>query len=311
MDGANRGSKLGGKLFSCTPLVHPGTFELDRVPTVQIIICVLATPASLVTTVANLLVIISIWRTPSLHSPSNILLVGLAFTDFAIGSVTLPSSIIAHVAKITRDHTLFCNAYLTSCLSGYGLCGVSLVTVAAVSMDRYFAIHYHLRYQEIVTTKRTLSFLAIAWVVGSLKTVLLPFESIAFPYLNVSFGFVGLDIVLYVSLSIQRVVRRHQREIAAQMRVQPDRQVNLSQFKKSFVNMQILCWSLLICYLPSMILHCIVALSGYTTAKQSAIEFAMFLVHFNSALNPFIYCWRNPHIRAAVKKLILDLSWKP
>ena len=47
----------------------------------------------------------------------------------------------------------------------YALCGVSLLTMTAISVDRLLAMLLGLRYREIVTLRRTHIILAIVWVV--------------------------------------------------------------------------------------------------------------------------------------------------
>ena len=280
-----------------------------------IVICVLAIPASLVTTVANILVIISIWRTPSLHSPSNTLLVGLACSDLGVGLVTLPGSILENFAMIRQGVSVFCTSLRVAIATGNNFCTVSVLTLAAISMDRYIAIHYHLRYQEIVTLKRSFSTLAVVCLLGGLCTLffLLTFHYGFYFYL--SLNIICVCVVVFASGSIYRVVRRHQTVIALQRadRSQsPEKKaISLLRFKRSFVNMQILCWALLFFYLPFFIF------AGYMVQPRGTLQlglsfrqFAIFSLYLNSTVNPFLYCWRYRHIRVALRKLVRDLSCK-
>ena len=62
-------------------------------------------------------------------------------------------------------------AYIT----GVALCGVSLLTMTAISVDRLLALLLGLRYKDIVTLKRIYIIVATVWVlcfVASLSTIL-------------------------------------------------------------------------------------------------------------------------------------------
>ncbi|KAJ7392465.1 hypothetical protein OS493_012130 [Desmophyllum pertusum] len=66
-------------------------FNLGDIPSGWYIFsCVLNAVFSITATVANLLVLAAIRRTPSLHSPSNTLLFGLALSDLGVGLIVHP-----------------------------------------------------------------------------------------------------------------------------------------------------------------------------------------------------------------------------
>ena len=308
-------SNIPEKCYSPLPIRRMFEIGQEGGNTFPIVICVLAIPASLVTTVANILVVISIWRTPSLHSPSNTLLVGLACSDLGVGLVTLPASILENVAMIRQDMSLFCTSIQVAIATGYNFCAVSVLTLTAISMDRYIAIHYHLRYQGIVTLKRSFMTLALICLLAGLCTL---FFQLIFHYgfyFYLSLNITCVCVVVFASGSIYRVVRRHQRVIALQRAVRarsPEtRPISLLRFKRSFVNMQILCWALLVLYLPFFILACCMVLPrGPLLMEQSFRKFAVFSLYLNSTVNPFLYCWRYRHIRVALRKLVSALSCK-
>ena len=78
----------------------------------------------------NLLVIFSVSRTPSLRSPSTTLLCGLAASDVIVGLIAQPLFIIR---ELIPNDTLFHMVFLFSCNG----CGVSLLTMTLISLDRY------------------------------------------------------------------------------------------------------------------------------------------------------------------------------
>ena len=148
----------------CCSFSYRTRFELNGEGVIQIIICILTVPTSLSATLGNLLVLISIWRTPSLHSPSNILLVGLALSDLGVGLVVQPIFFVYNIAKIKGLACVFCSSFSVFSIAAVLLCLASLFTVTATSLDMYIALYLHLRYKEIVTVKRITVILATVWV---------------------------------------------------------------------------------------------------------------------------------------------------
>ena len=298
--------------FNCCCSISPVYFEIDENPTIQVINCILAIPSSLTATLGNLLVLISIWRTPSLHTPSNILLVGLAFSDLGVGIVVQPIFLVYNIAKIKRLANLFCSSAVSLSFAARCLCGVSLFTLTAISLDRYMAIVFHLRYQEIVTARRLITIFVGIWLV-SIVLGAIPLWAGYRPsyWLNVSIVAVCSLITVFSFCKIYRVVRRHQVQIHAQMQVQvgqQDNSLNMPQFKKSFLSMFLIYVVFLLCYFPMFLALVIISTTGITVTKYSFYELGIEIVYINSSLNPFVYCWRLEQVRVAVLETTRNIS---
>ena len=67
--------------------------------------------SSVLATVLNLLIIVTLIKTPSLRTPSNILILSLAITDFGVGALVQPvySSHICICEQKEHNFTSFCN----------------------------------------------------------------------------------------------------------------------------------------------------------------------------------------------------------
>lgn len=116
---------------------------------IVIINCVLNAPLMFLSIIGNALVIAAILRTPSFRSPSFILLCSLAVSDLLVGLVVQP----LYVAKELTDGS---SVFRICEVAGFTLCGVSLVTMTTISVDRFVALYYHMRYTTMVTTLRVL-----------------------------------------------------------------------------------------------------------------------------------------------------------
>ena len=288
-------------------IIDRATFEIDGNPTVQILNCILTIPTSLTASLANLLVIISIWRTPSLHTPSNVLLVSLSLSDLGVGLVSQPIFLAFSIVKIKGLADMFCSSTHALSVSGFCLSGASLLTLTAISLDRFIAIHLHLRYSEIVTVKRVTVIVIVAWfaLIPSATSIFWAGYTLV-DYLSIVVIFLCLFITTLCYCMIYRVVRRHQAHISAQMQVQVAQQeqnsLDMPQFKKSFVNMLLIYCVFLFCFLPYLVVMFVISTTGRTIFRQSVYEVVFSFVFINSTLNPILYCWRFKQIRAAVVK---------
>ena len=128
--------------------------------------CAVNIPLALTSIIGNALVLHAVRKTPSLRSPSIMLLCGLALTDLAVSSIVQPLFIANTVIQLyDQSQTLiqlFRSGYSTV---GFFLCGVSLCTVTEISLDRLLGIQKPLRYPSIVTTSRITRILIPTWAI--------------------------------------------------------------------------------------------------------------------------------------------------
>lgn len=121
--------------------------EERRVP--LIVNCALNAPLSLAAILGNTVVIYSIWNNPSLHSPSNILLFGLAVCDFGVGITVQPFYIIYQSFYLTNQRQTWRATMEVFNIISNLFCGVSFLTTTAVSIDRYLAVHLSFKVPRI------------------------------------------------------------------------------------------------------------------------------------------------------------------
>ena len=140
---------------------HTENEEDNSTPeTIIIINCVLNAPLMLISILGNALVLAAIIRTPSIRStPHMIMLCSLTVSDFLVGLVAQPIFIAEQLTK---------NRYLRHALAvmGYSLCGVSFLTITTITVDRFLALHYHMRYATLVTDFRVNYTLLIIWLIS-------------------------------------------------------------------------------------------------------------------------------------------------
>ena len=100
-----------------------------------------------------------IWKNRALHSPSNTLIGCLAVTDLLVGCLVAPFNVLTKNGETVNNGGLYCVAGVISSLIGWTSENLSFITLAGISVERYLAIRLHLRYINIITTKRIITVL--------------------------------------------------------------------------------------------------------------------------------------------------------
>ena len=265
-------------------------------------------PFSVIATLANVLVIISIWRTRSLRTPANMLLIGLALSDLGVGLFVQPffiAKLLLFAKQGVAKFTCISTAALT--VASAFLSVVSFKTVTAISLERYLSLRFHLRYEDVVTMKRVRRILAVLWALSGISAIVWVVFVPSYKSYNFATGIVLYLIVSTVAyVKIYRIARSHQRQIES-LQVAADYPSNMRRRTKSAYNMFLVYCVLLCCYLPYSICLAVGNITGYKTWNWIAINFALTIVNINSSLNPLIYCYRMREIRRAMARTLCTM----
>ena len=265
--------------------------------TIVIINCVLNAPLMLISILGNALVLAAIIRTPSIRSTSMIMLCSLAVSDLLVGFLAQP----IYIAKeLTEDRAV----YFVWEMIGPSLCRVSLLTITAITVDRFLALHYHMRYAALVTKTRVKYTLVVIWLFSFLVSVPIFWNNRIQHLLAAVIMVIGLIISTFSYIRVYLVVRRHQLQMDAQQQAvqssSVENNLKMVRIKRSAMNTFVFYIALLICYFPFYILSTLHGIS--VTDWQTEWDFATTLVFSNSSINPFLYCWRLRELRTAVVK---------
>ena len=293
----------------CSLKLAEVTILLQSQPFLTSFICVLNLTFSVVATVGNLLVIRALWKASSIPATSKTLLLNLAFSDLAVGFYVQPMSgvVIAVMLNMasSENYHCFCPTVITlTMFLTYFLAGVSFFTIAAIALDRFLAVTLHLRYQAIVTEKRVRFGLILLWLTIGLATfvlIALPSRNNLFFVLVQGMGFVVITVAYF---RIYIVMRHHQSKIHIQCQIQNEQAMKAAREKKSALNAFYVYIISLICYLPSTFSSILLDVSHLQISYITAGYAAIFMVFFNSSLNPLVYCWRYREIRNTVMSTV-------
>ena len=262
---------------------------------------------SITATLGNSLILVALHKESSLHPPSKLLYRCLATTDLLVGLVTQPLY-ATYWMSVVHEHWSLCRyARDVIFILSYVLCGVSLLTTTAISVDRLLAMLLGLRYKEIVTLRRTYIILAIFWIVSLLSGL--------FFHLNyrITFwlSFTAAPLCLVISIAsytkIFRAISHHQAQIQDYAQQQPSQPnaLNMARYRKAVYSALWVQLALVVCYVPYYIVEIWSFLSKKPSLNFITIQgMAVVLVFFNSTLNPFLFCWKISEVRRAVKQTI-------
>ena len=252
----------------------------------------------------NVLVLAAVWRNPSLRTPSTILLCSLAVSDLLVGFLALPVNIAIALTPLSRvsSDSLLSKARFFLIIQ---LCGVSLETMTAISVDRYLALRYHMRYPNLMTFKRAMYVAATFWCENFILSLLIIWKTNAILLVGIVFVALCLLISAITYSAIYRIVRHHQHQMHAQQQAvqSMNAEQNLKiQAKKHAANTFIYYICLVLCYFPAAVS----ALIWVTYEEHWNIRwhFAGTILFMNSAINPFLYFWGNREVREAVLKIV-------
>ena len=262
--------------------------------------------------VGNSLILIALHKDSSLHPPSKLLYRCLATTDLLVGLVSQPLVATLWISVVHEQWRLCRFAWEATSISGYGLCLMSLLTMAAMSVDRLLALLLGLRYKQIVTLKRTYIIVTTFWVftlVASLSGFF--YHRIIFMYSSLVISFC-LVISFASYTKIFCTLRYHQAQVRDQQQLNQTNALNMARFRKAVYSALWVQLALVVCYAPLCTVNIVIA----HTKKYSFLLFviykvAIILLCFNSTLNPFLYCWKISEVRQAMKQTIRQALWCP
>ena len=257
-------------------------------------------PLCVMTLLGNAAILITIFKTPSLHSPAHILLAGLALSDFAFGFIVQPL-LLSIVLSAGYNHDLPLATFHLMCsslnCSAIVLCGVSLGTSIAIALDRLLALRLHLRYAVIVTKYRVIVVLTCIWLFQGF------FIPMYFWQVETFGRFIAIKICVVIVvnfaiyLNIHLIVRHHQIRIQYQHPEQLANIFSLKRLKNSALNTFLVFIFLLVCSLPFFYVY-------FNDRVSITIHYiAIATIFLNTSFNPFVYSWRLREIRTATKRI--------
>ena len=255
----------------------------------------------------NFLILVALNKESSLHPGSKILYRCLATTDLLVGLVTQPLAATYWISLVHEHWSLCRYARDAVYISGFALCGVSLLTLTAISVDRLLALLLGIRYRQIVTLKRTCIITATFWIFSVAAASL----SVSHTRITLWCSIIVIPSCSVISIAsytkIFRTLRHNQAQVQDRVQQQSSQTtaLNMARYSKAVSSALWVQLALAVCYAPT-VLVLLVQASRKTYSSHVVVinAIADILTYFNSTLNPFLYCWKVKEVRQAVKQTI-------
>ena len=292
-----------------------GTSVIAKIPSgVWIFLTALNIFLSIFSTLGNTLILVALRNVSSIHPPTKLLFRCLAITDLCVGLLGQPLYVYDRYITIYLDignrivELVYVYVFIISVLVV-----VSILTSAAISVDRLLALLLGLRYRHVVTLCRVRVVIACVWFIAVSNASLYSVASIVFHTSWWTFRALVIFSIIVSTFSYTKIffTLRHQQ---AQVRdhVQPEQSsrvrsvLNITRYKKTVYSVAWIQFAMLACYGPHIVMVFLWQFGnvGYSTEVMIANEVSACLFFLNSSLNPVLYSWRIKDVRQEVKNII-------
>ncbi|XP_067372067.1 trace amine-associated receptor 13c-like [Channa argus] len=319
----------------CFPQLNTSCWKKTRPLSVSVITYLVLSFISLLTVTLNLLVLISISHfnillshvSRQLHTPTNLLLLSLAVSDFFVGFDMLFQILLINGCWLLGD--LMCTLYI---VFDYVVTCTSIGIMVLISIDRYVAICDPLHYSTRFSPRRVQICVSLCWVLSFSYAVIVMKDVLKQPGRYIScvgecvmpcdiihqltdfiFTFlipITVIIILYmrvfvVAVSQARAMRSHVAAVSHQRSVKVT--VKKSELKAAGT-LGVVIVVFLICICPYF---CVTVKGQDTFVSASSVTFLLCLYDSNSCLNPLIYALFYPWFRKSIKLIFTLQILKP
>ena len=262
---------------------------------------------SITAALGNALILIALHKVSSIYPPSKLFFRCLAVTDLCVGLVVQPLFATSMLAPFTNmDENTLNYVIEANRVSTFILCGVSLFTSTAISVDRLLALLLGLRYRHVVTLRRVRVPIICFWLIGAVA------GSTRMWRRDIALTEGSVVIILSLVTSILSYTKIHLKLRHQQVQVQNNVSweptsnggeipLNIARYKKTVSSILWVQLALGACYIPWGILALLFVIG---IENGEAWITAETLIYLNSSLNPILYCWKIREVREAVKDII-------
>ena len=256
---------------------------------------------SIAASLGNALMLNVLRKVSSLHPPTKLLFVCLAATDLCIGFLVQPlfaTTLLNSVIKLINVKIVYYLWEVKTALN-FILCGVSVFTSTAISVDRLLALTLGLRYRHIVTLTRVRAIVVCFWllgVLGGLLYSLVSWRDSLMAAIILTLICVFISVIAYTKIFL--TLRQNQIQMQEHIDLgQPNGGViplNITRYTKTVSSIALVQLALVVCFVPFTVVF-------MSVTNKIALDSTRTLFYLNSSLNPVVYYWKIAEVKQAIK----------
>ncbi|KAM5163728.1 trace amine-associated receptor 3-like [Mantella aurantiaca] len=282
-----------------------------------------------ITVVGNLGIIISISHFKELHSPTNFLILSMAATDFLLGILIMPCSMIRSVERCWYFGKLFCKIHYSFDLM---LSVISIFHLCSIAIDRFYAVCDPLHYPIKITTAVIKKMIFICWsvpamfafgvvITNSHVSGIVGYESLVecFNSCPITFNklwsvvmfftcfFIPGSVMVGIYIQIFIVSQRHAKilkQVTGNLRDNVTTQISKQKDRKAAKTLGIVMGVFISCWMPVFITILVDPFLNFST-PEVLFDALNWLGYINSTCNPLIYGFFYPWFKKAMKYIIV------
>ncbi|XP_078350956.1 melanocyte-stimulating hormone receptor-like [Oculina patagonica] len=263
---------------------------------------------SVSTFLGNTLILVALRKESSLHPPSKLLFRCLATTDLCVGLIAQPVAVLQWTSVLNERLNICRFVIKAHFIIGYTLSSVSMLTLTAISLDRFLALLLGLRYRQVVTLRRTFVTTVSFWIVSTVASTMYFWSAV----ITLWYGMIGSILCLIISIfSYTKIFLKlsNQQTQVQDHTQQPSQTIPLSmaRYRKAVSTVLWFQLTFVVCFLPNGIVQALTSASKVSPLLLLVRKYTVTLVYLNSSFNPILYCWRIKEVRKAVKDAINQL----
>ncbi|XP_027016362.2 trace amine-associated receptor 13c-like [Tachysurus fulvidraco] len=290
-------------------------------PAVYILLYVCSAAVVLLTVCGNLLIIISVLHFKQLHTPTNMLVLSLAVSDFLVGALVMPAMLIWTIESCWIFGRDFCTFFL---LSSSFLTIISIYNIALIAVDRYLALSNPFLYMNRVSARITAVVIIFNWCVMLIYiltfmyfnftiSVMCPGECYililneVWSVIELIYSFIfPLSVIIILYTRVFVIAKKHVTAIRelnnhTWPKTQKITSYSMKSERKAAKVLSILVSVFLVCLLPYFIYS---LLGNVIELQRETIQKLLILLCLNSTINPVIYALFYPWFRRCVKLIV-------
>ena len=264
----------------------------------------------LFTIVANSILLLALAKTKLLHTPSNMLLASLCFSDLLVGVLSQPLY-MAFMLKILLLETP-CKTHISVLQwSGIILNGMSFIIVLYITIDRYVAVCHPFVYERKAGIKRYCIIMALTCVYKVLSPIA---TGRAYKIYYGAVSIVSFAVMFFCYIKIYSVIAKKERDVLKLGRIGAEERKILHrnrEEKSKAYTIIVLLAVFTLSYLPPLGATMAIYMTSHTLkicnlSPNTAVLFlwSVFFLNISSVINPIVYCVYIRSIREAAAKLL-------